>query len=655
MSQLTIILLVILLAPLLGGLIAGIFGKKIGKSGAHWVTIILVAVSFFCSLYVFKLFVFDGHAALNENIYSWAMIDHVNFAVGFLIDKLTVFMLLVVTFVSLMVHIYSVGYMADDPGYQRFFSYISGFTFAMLSIVMANNFLLLFFGWEGVGLVSYLLIGFWYKREASNYAALKAFIANRAGDFGFMLGIGAVLLYFGSVDYQTAFNAMPAFAAQNHIITLGGLVHWNAITFMCILLFAGAAGKSAQIPLHIWLEGSMEGPTPISALIHAATMVTAGVYMVCRLSPMFEYSQMALSTVMFLGACTAFFMGVLGIVQNDIKRVIAYSTLSQLGYMMAGAGVSAFSLGMFHLMTHAAFKALLFLSAGSVIVAMHHEQDIRKMGRLGRKMPVTYVCMLIGALALSAIPPFSGFYSKDMVIEAVGLSTNPGATVSYWLVVGGALVTSLYTFRMFFIVFHGKSRVPDEIKPHVKESPLPILIALVFLAIPATFAGMVFVEPALNHFFGNAIFVLPKYDVVAKLAADYHTPLQFFLHSFTTLTFWLASGGVFLMWLFYVACPAIPEWISKKFSWFHTFLLRKYFVDETYDIVSIGVSRGLGQFFWKIGDLLFIDSGAVHGSAKTVRFIGNMLRKLQSGYLYHYALMMIIGLFVILGWFFLKG
>lgn len=655
MESLTQLLLVILLAPLVGGLIAGLFGKKIGRSGAHWVTTILVGISLLCSLYVFKLFVFDHHAAVNKNLYTWAMIDHVKFSFGFLVDKLTVFMLLVVTFVSFAVHIYSIGYMADDPGYQRFFSYISGFTFAMLSIVLANNFLLLFFGWEGVGLVSYLLIGFWFKKEKSNYAALKAFLANRVGDLGFLLGIGAVLMYFGTVDYQATFNQMTHFAAQGHTIHMWGMVSWNAVTVMCLLLFAGAAGKSAQIPLHIWLEGSMEGPTPISALIHAATMVTAGVYMVCRLSPMFEYSQTALSVVMILGAATAFFMGVLGVVQNDIKRVIAYSTLSQLGYMMAGAGVSAFSLGMFHLMTHAAFKALLFLSAGSVIVAMHHEQDIRKMGRLGRKMPVTYVCMLIGGLALSAIPPFSGFFSKDLIIEAVGMSTNPGARIAYWLVAGGAFVTALYTFRMFFIVFHGKSRVPTELQSHVKESPLTILVPLIMLAIPALFAGMVFFEPALNNFFGKAVFVLPKYNVVAHLASEYKTPLQFFMHSFHTITFWFATSGIVLMWIFYVLCPAIPEWISKKFSWFHTFLIKKYFIDDTYDIVFGGLSRLFGTLFWKIGDLLIIDTGLVHGSAKSMRFFGSVLRKLQSGYLYHYALTMVIGLFVILGWFFLKG
>lgn len=655
MDSLTNILLVILLAPLVGSLIAGLFGKKIGKVGAHSVTIFFLAVSFFCSLYVFKLFVFDHHAAYNHYLYNWVDIDHVRFGIGFLVDRLTVYMLMVVTFVSLMVHIYSIGYMDDDPGYQRFFSYISGFTFAMLSIVLSNNFLLLFFGWEGVGLVSYLLIGFWYNKERANYAALKAFLANRVGDLGFMLGIGAVLLYFGTLDYQSTFNQMATFAAANHVINLGLGIHWNAVTFMCLLLFAGAAGKSAQIPLHIWLEGSMEGPTPISALIHAATMVTAGVFMVCRLSPMYEYSQMSLSVIMILGACTAFFMGVLGVVQNDIKRVIAYSTLSQLGYMMAGAGVSAFSLGMFHLMTHAAFKALLFLSAGSVIVAMHHEQDIRKMGRLGRFMPVTYICMLVGGLALSAIPPFSGFYSKDLIIEAVGLSTNPGAHVAYWLVVGGAFVTGLYTFRMFFIVFHGKDRVPEAQKSHVKESPLSILIPLVFLAMPALFAGMVFFEPALNGFFGKAIFVLPKYNVVAQLAAEYKTPMQFFLHSFKTLTFWLASSAIVLMWFFYVIVPSVPKWISERFAWFHTFLLKKYFVDDTYDIVSCGFSRLFGAFCWRVGDLLLIDTGIVHGSAKTVRFVGDMLRKLQSGYLYHYALTMIVGLFVILGWFFLKG
>lgn len=649
------ILNIILLAPLFGCVVAGVFGKQVGRAGAHWVTCIGVGLSFVLSCYVFFEVVFRGMPTLNVNMYTWAAVDHVNFSVGYLIDHLSAFMLIVVTFVSLMVHIYSIGYMADDSGYQRFFSYISGFTFAMLSLVMSNNFMLLFFGWEGVGLVSYLLIGFWYKKETANYAALKAFIANRVGDFGFLLGMGGVLLYFGTVDYHQTFMGMQAFAATHTTIHLWGNVHWNAITVICLLLFAGAAGKSAQIPLHIWLEGSMEGPTPISALIHAATMVTAGVYMMARLSPMFEYSSVALATVMIIGALTAFFMGVLGIVQNDIKRVIAYSTLSQLGYMICATGVSAYSLGMFHLMTHAAFKALLFLSAGSVIVAMHHEQDIRVMGGLRKYMPITYVCMLIGSLALCAIPPFSGFFSKDLIIESVHLSTLPGAQFAYWLVALGAFVTAVYTFRMFFLVFHGKERLSDEMKGHVKESPLTIVMPLVLLAIPALLAGYIFFEPALHHFFKAAIFVLPAHNVTHELAQDYSTPLMFVKHSLQSMTLYLALGGIVLTWLLYVKLPSIPKWISEHFAWFHTFLVKKYWIDDTYDIVFGGGARLIGNVCWKVGDLFFIDTAAVHGTAGAFKGLGRFFRKMQSGYLYHYALIMIIGVCLLLGWFFIKG
>ncbi len=654
MTDMTEILLIILLAPLLGALIAGILGKKIGCAGSHWVTIVLVALSFFLSCYVFWKIVFQGQPVLNFDLYHWALLDKVDFSFGFLIDRLTVFMMIIVTFVSLMVHIYSIGYMTEDPGYQRFFSYISGFTFAMLSLVMANNFLILFFGWEGVGLVSYLLIGFWFSKETANYAALKAFIANRVGDLGFLLGIAGVLLYFGSLDYAHVFNQMPQFAGTNTQVHIFGHIYWNAISLICLLLFAGAAGKSAQIPLHIWLEGSMEGPTPISALIHAATMVTAGVFMMARLSPMFEYSSAALSTVLVLGAATAFFMGVLGIVQNDIKRVIAYSTLSQLGYMMAATGVSAYSLGMFHLMTHAAFKALLFLAAGSVIVAMHHEQDIRKMGRLGRRMPLTYICMLIGALALSAIPPFSGFYSKDLIIEAIGLSSLPGAGFAYWMVVGGAFVTAVYTFRMFFLVFHGQNNVPSDIDHPVKESPFSILLPLVLLAIPAVLMGFVFFEPALNHFFQNAIFVLPQHDLVTQLSQKYASPWDFMIHSFHTVPFYLAVSGIVITWFCYVICPKIPAWISGKLNWLHQCLIKKYWIDDAYDLVLGGGVRLLASFSWKIGDLLILDQGLVHGSAKLVRWTGGVLRRMQTGFLFHYALIMIVGVFLLLGWFFIK-
>lgn len=655
MALLKPILLIILLAPLLGALVAGLLGKQIGKAGAHWVTILLVGVSLALSIYVFYLYVFANAPVFNETIYNWAVVDHIQLGIGFLIDRLTVFMLIVVNFVSLMVHIYSIGYMDGDPGYQRFFSYISGFTFSMLSLVMANNFLLLFFGWEAVGLVSYLLIGFWFKRESANYASLKAFIANRVGDLGFMLGVAGVLMYFGTLDYAPVFQQMSGFAAQNHTMVIWGHSQWNVITVICLLLFVGAIGKSAQIPLHIWLEGSMEGPTPISALIHAATMVTAGVFMVARLSPMFEFSQVALSTVLVIGAATCFFMGILGIVQMDIKRVVAYSTLSQLGYMMAAQGASAFSLGMFHLMSHAAFKALLFLSAGSVIVAMHHEQDMKHMGGLWRYMPVTYVCMLIGALALVAMPPFAGFFSKDLIIEAVEQTTIPGHSIATFFVVGGTFITALYTFRMFFMVFHGKTRMTEEQKHHMKESPLTILIPLILLAIPSVLAGMIFFEPALHNFFGNSVYYAPQYNVIPALAAEYSSPWQFMVHAFTTLPFWLSLAGIVAAWIAYVACPVIPTWCANRFSWLFSFLKRKYWVDDTYDVVFGGGSRVLGWLFWRVGDEMVIDKSLVDGSGRSVQVMSSWLRRLQTGYLYHYALAMIVGLVVILGCYFLMN
>ncbi len=646
------ILLTILCAPLLGSLVAGLCGKSIGRRGAHWITILLMLLSFGLSVYVFYVFICLHHPTYNVTLYTWASIDHLPFSIGFLVDQLTVFMMVIVAFVSLLVHIYSIGYMQDDPGYQRFFSYISGFTFAMLSLVLANNFLLLFFGWEGVGLVSYLLIGFWFKKESANYASLKAFIANRVGDLGFLLGIAVVLMYFSSIDYATVFQQVGTHAIQQATLPIWGDHHWHVITVACILLFIGAIGKSAQIPLHIWLEGSMEGPTPISALIHAATMVTAGVFMVARLSPMFEYSPVALSTVLIIGAATCFFMGLLGIVQMDIKRVIAYSTLSQLGYMMAAQGASAFPIGMFHLMTHASFKALLFLSAGSVIVAMHHEQDMRYMGGLRKYMPVTYVCMLIGALALAAIPPFAGFYSKDLIIEAVQHSTIPGHSIAYFFVAAGALVTALYTFRMFFMVFHGKERMTDAQLQHMKESPISILVPLVLLAIPSVVAGFLFFLPALNGFFGHSIFILPQHDVVAQLQKLYHSPWQFLHHGLMTLPFWLAIAGVVITWLLYVAFPSVPEQLKAKCAWLHRFLVKKYWVDDTYDVVACWTAQKVGKICWRLGDVWIIDRGLVNGSGRLTRLMGVVLRRLQTGYLYHYAFAMVLGLVILLGWVF---
>lgn len=649
MTDMTVLTLTILLTPLLGSVIAGFGGKAIGKAATHWITIILMSISLLAAVWMFKRVIVDG-AYYNEMVYTWAVVGQFKMAVGFLVDRMSAFMMVIVTFISLMVHIYSVGYMKDDPGNQRFFCYISGFTFAMLSLVLANNFLLLYFGWEGVGLFSYLLIGFWFKRESANYASLKAFLANRVGDLGFLLGIAVVFMYFGTLDYAPIFNATPAFAAQHPSIHIIGSSHWQVLTLACILLFVGAMGKSAQVPLHLWLEGSMEGPTPISALIHAATMVTAGVYMVARLSPMFAYSTVALAVVMMVGALSCFLTGIVGIVQNDIKRVVAYSTLSQLGYMIAAAGVSAFSLGLFHLMTHAAFKALLFLSAGSVIMAMCHEQDMKYMGGLRKYMPVTYVCLLIGSLALVAIPPFSGFYSKDLIIEAVGLSRLPGHSIAFFLVTAGAFITAVYTFRMFFLVFHGKERMLPRHKRHMRESSVSVLLPLVMLAIVAVLAGLLFFEPALHHFFGSSVVVLPQHDVVAQLANQHQTIWSFTLHVFKTVPFWLAIAGIVLTWICYVAVPTLPEKLAKHFKWIYILIVRKFFFDGPVEWISTKGTQFIGNVFWRIGDVFIIDKGGVDGSAKIIRHLSRLLRRLQTGFLYHYALAMIIGLVLMMLW-----
>lgn len=639
------ILLIILLTPFVGALFSGLLGKYLKVFGTNWITLPLVGTSMLLSMWVFWFFCVNNPSAYNVNLYSFALTDQLQFNIGFLVDRLTAFMMVIVTFVSFLVHVYSIGYMDGDSGYSRFFSYISGFTFAMLSLVMANNFLLLFFGWEGVGLFSYLLIGFWYERENANYASLKAFIANRVGDFGFLLGIAIVLTYFGSIDYATVFTAAPSMA--NTMVNGIFSGHINMLTLACLLLFLGAVGKSAQIPLHIWLEGSMEGPTPISALIHAATMVTAGVFMVARLSPMFEFSDLTLSVVMVIGALTCFLMGLLGIVQNDIKRVVAYSTLSQLGYMMAAQGASAYAVGMFHLMTHAAFKALLFLAAGSVIVAMHHEQDIRKMGGLVKKLPVTYVCMLIGSLALCGVPPFNGFFSKDLIIDAVKFATVPGHGLAYYLVLGGTLVTALYTFRMFFLVFHGKTRLDAESFSHVKESPWTILLPLIILAVPTLFSGALFFHADLNGFFGSSLFILPQHTAMATLLRFDGNEWQFFVSKLIDAPFLLGLSGIVLAYLLYVQFPRIPEVICQKCSWVYIFFVKKYFIDETYDLVFGGGARLLGMICYRVVDIFVIDRSIVGGLARSVVKLGASLRKLQTGLLYHYTLAMVLGLVVI--------
>jgi NADH-quinone oxidoreductase subunit L len=652
--------LIVPLAPLLGAIIAGFFGKLIGRTLSHVATIAGVAVSFAASVLVFQD-VQAGHL-YNGTVYTWMALGDLRFEVGFLIDSLTTMMMLVVTFVSLMVHIYTIGYMHDDPGYQRFFSYISLFTFSMLMLVMSNNFLQLFFGWEAVGLVSYLLIGFWYTKETAIYANLKAFLVNRVGDFGFILGIGLVLAYFGTLDYATVFAQAPA--RVNETITLFPGKPWMLMSVIGILLFIGAMGKSAQFPLHVWLPDSMEGPTPISALIHAATMVTAGIFMVARMSPLYELSDTALSFIMVIGAITALFMGFLGMVQNDIKRVVAYSTLSQLGYMTVALGASAYSVAVFHLMTHAFFKALLFLAAGSVIMAMHHNQDIRYMGGLKKYLPITWITSLIGSLALIGTPFLSGFYSKETIIEAVKLSHLPGSDFAYFAVLAGVFVTAFYSFRMYFLVFHGKERFHqghahgNEPDPHhaehndaPHETPWVVTGPLLALALPSLAIGYMTIEPMLfGDFFGNAIYVSDRHPVMHEINQEFHGALAMGLHAVTTLPFWLAAAGVGLSGFFYLKRLDIPAAIAKRFSFIHQMLLNKYWFDELYIAVFASGARLLGGGLWRRGDEATID-GAVNGMAHLIERLSRLVRAFQSGYIYHYAFAMLIGVFALVTWF----
>ena len=643
------IYLTIAFAPLASAVIAGLFGKAIGRAGAHSITILGVGISCALSFVVLYRILVNGQPAFNGTVYTWLLSDGVTMDVGFLIDRLSAMMMAVVTFVSLMVHIYTIGYMQDDPGYQRFFSYISLFTFSMLMLVMSNNFVQLFFGWEAVGVVSYLLIGFWYTRPTATFAALKAFLANRVGDFGFVLGIAAVLRYTGALDYATVFaHAGQIAAAQIHVT---GTVVWPAITFTSICLFIGAMGKSAQVPLHVWLPDSMEGPTPISALIHAATMVTAGIFMVARMSPLFELSETALSLVLIIGATTAFFMGLLGIVANDIKRVIAYSTLSQLGYMTVALGVSAYSAGIFHLMTHAFFKALLFLAAGSVIIAMHHEQDMRKMGGLKQYMPITYWTCLVGALALIGFPGTSGFFSKDALIDAVHESHRAGSAYAYLCVLTGVFVTALYTFRMFFMTFHGKPRMDHHTQEHLHESPWVVWVPLVLLAIPSALIGWFTVQPVLfGGYFDGSLHVLPANDVLAKLAEEFHGSGEFVVAAFESPPIYLAGFGVLTAWWFFLKRPELADAAARRFKWLHTILVNKYGFDWFYENVVAAAVRRLGGGLWRFGDQIVIDDGLVNGSARTVGWLGSVMRYAQSGYLYHYAFAMILGLASFLLW-----
>jgi NADH-quinone oxidoreductase subunit L len=648
------IYIAIVLAPLIAAAVAGLFGRRIGRAGAHWVTIISVAISFGLSLLVFKRLVLDGGEPFNGTVYRWASMGGIYFEVGFLIDRLSVLMMTVVTFVSLCVHVYTIGYMHDDDGYQRFFSYISLFTFSMLMLVMSNNFLQLFFGWEAVGVMSYLLIGFWYKRQTATFASLKAFLVNRVGDFGFLLGIAALVAATGTLDYALTFA--DAERLSHETITIIGGHPWSLLTFACICLFVGAMGKSAQMPLHVWLPDSMEGPTPISALIHAATMVTAGIFMVARMSPLFELSQTALAVVITIGAITAFLTGLLGIVQQDIKRVIAYSTLSQLGYMTVALGASAYAAGIFHLMTHAFFKALLFLAAGSVIIAMHHEQDIRKMGGLRKYLPITYWTFVIGTLALIGFPGFSGFFSKDALIEAVHASATPGHALAYWSVLLGVFVTSLYSFRLLFVVFHGEERMDHHTKEHLHETPWVVTGPLIALAIPSIAIGWLTVGPVLfGDYFGGAIFGLEGQAPLHEMAAKFHGPWEFLLEAFKGPAVYLAAAGFAVASYLYLIRPEVPARLMTRFSALYRVLINKYYFDWFNENVLAPAGRGLGGLLWRVGDETVIDGAIVNGSARFVGMVARAARGLQSGYLYHYAFAMVVGLAALVGWFMLRA
>ena len=656
--------LIIALTPLAGCLLAGLFGNTIGRRGAHTVTILGVAVSAVLSAYVLCGFIDGSRAKFDENVYTWLTMNGLDFSVGFLVDSLTALMMVVVTSVSLMVHIYTIGYMADEEvGYQRFFSYISLFTFSMLMLIMSNNFIQLFFGWEAVGLVSYLLIGFYFKRDSAIFANLKAFLVNRVGDFGFVLGIGLVLAYFGgSLRYADVFAYLPNVVGS----TLFG---WDLITITCLLLFVGAMGKSAQFPLHVWLPDSMEGPTPISALIHAATMVTAGLFMVSRMSPMYELSTTALSVIMVIGAITALFMGFLGTIQNDIKRVVAYSTLSQLGYMTVALGVSAYSVAMFHVMTHAFFKALLFLAAGSVIIGMHHDQDMRNMGGLRKYMPITWFTMLLGNLALIGTPLFSGFYSKDSIIEAVHASNLPGSGFAYFAVLASVFVTAFYAFRQYFIVFHGKERWREAkhghhddhghhhgLKPsdNPHESPWVVTLPLILLAIPSVIIGYIAIEPMLyGDFFKDVIYVNHElHPVMHIMKEEFHGAMAMVSHSLHTPVLYLAIGGVLAAWFLYVKAPQLPAKIAQTFRPVYVLFENKYYLDNIYFAVFAKGTRALGTFFWKAVDTAIIDNGLVNGAAKLVGAVAGQVRRLQTGFIYTYAAAMVSGVLVLIVVFF---
>ncbi len=666
MSNVPSLYLVIALAPLVGAILAGLFGtgflgRQVSRRASHVITIALVLVSTIGSVIVL-MDVLAG-ARFDGTVYTWSLIGQTKLEIGFLIDPLTALMMVVVTSVSLMVHIYTIGYMAEDPGYQRFFAYISLFTFSMLMLVMSNNMVQLFFGWEAVGLVSYLLIGFWYTRPTAIFANMKAFLMNRVGDFGFVLGIGLLFAYAGTMHYGDLFKQANQLAS----LKLPGS-DWMLLTVACICLFIGAMGKSAQVPLHAWLPDSMEGPTPISALIHAATMVTAGIFMVARFSPLFELSNTALSFVIVIGSIGALFLGILGIIQTDIKRVVAYSTLSQLGYMTVALGASAYSVAIFHLMTHAFFKALLFLGAGSVIIGMHHDQDIRNMGGLRKYMPITWLTFLIGTLSLVGTPFFSGFYSKEHIIEAAGAAQIWGASFAHFATLTGVFITSLYSFRVYFLVFHGKERFPIGGHDHAAqahghddhdhhggtphESPWVVTLPLVLLAIPSVIIGALVIDPLLfGNYFKGVITVLPQHPAMAELAHEWHGVVAYAVHALTSVAFWLMILGAVVAWYCYLINPKVPAAIKHNLSFINRVLENKYYADWFNEHV---ISRGLlvlGKGLWQQGDRGLIDGLIVNGAARTVGALASFSRRLQSGYIYHYAFAMIVGLMALITFF----
>ena len=644
--------LAIVLAPLVAAIIAGLGGRYVGRVGAHLLCIAGVTVSFFGSAWILQQML-AGAPVFNEAVYTWGVSDGLRMEIGFLIDNLSALMMTVVTFVSLAVHVYTIGYMRDDPGYTRFFAYISLFTFAMLMLVMSNNFLQLFFGWEGVGLVSYLLIGFWYKRPTAIFANYKAFLVNRIGDFAFIVAIAIIVAYMGSLDYAEVFERIPRAIGHDLFLTPGEPS--KVITVICVGLFIGAMGKSAQVPLHVWLPDSMEGPTPISALIHAATMVTAGIFMVARMSPLFQMSPDALHFIVVIGATTALFMGLLGLVNNDIKRVVAYSTLSQLGYMTAALGAGAYGAGIFHLMTHAFFKALLFLAAGSVIIGMHHEQDMRRMGGLRKYMPVTYWTCLIGSLALIGFPGFSGFFSKDIIIEALHHSETEGAGYAYWCALIGVFVTALYSFRLVFMTFHGRERMDEHTREHLHESPWVVTLPLIALAIPSIAIGWMTAGPVVfGDFFGSAIAQAAD-GPIAVLGAEFHGPAAFVAHALGSPAIYLALGGVVTAWYLYLRRPDLPDRIATRFSRTYRLLVNKYYFDWFNENVLAAGVRNFGTSLWRRGDETVIDGWLVNGSARAVAALALLVRRVQSGYLYHYAFAMIIGLSMLLGWLLLRS